>query len=285
VVKTESAIPSPSEFYLTSPLYTRYPVGTKYFEQGLAIMAYKGPLDVFCPQCGRQSVFQANQNDPELELFDRMERYSLIRATPTTKDDMLGPEFLQRSFICSRNKGHELHFWIRYDTETLSKVGQFPSLADLEYLELQKYRAVLGQERFGEFTRAVGLAAHGVGIGAFVYLRRIFEGLIDEAHDRAAAMPGWEESAYDGLRLDEKVGLLKKELPDFLVENRRIYGILSKGIHELAEQECLEYFPSMRLAIELILDQQLERRQRDEKIRQAREDIRRISKNLADRSS
>jgi hypothetical protein len=38
------------------------------------------------------------------------------------------------------------------------------------------------RKRYKKFTKGLGLAAHGVGIGSFVYLRRIFENLIEEAH-------------------------------------------------------------------------------------------------------
>lgn len=50
------------------------------------------------------------------------------------------------------------------------------------------------------------------------------------------------------------------ELPDFLVKNRDLYGILSKGIHELSEDECLSYFDPVKAALELILDQALEKK-------------------------
>ena len=40
-----------------------------------------------------------------------------------------------------------------------------------------------------EFTKAIGLAANGVGIGSFVYLRRIFENLVFQAFDEAKKEP------------------------------------------------------------------------------------------------
>ena len=46
---------------------------------------------------------------------------------------------------------------------------------------------------------------------------------------------------------------------------RCIYGILSKGIHELTEKECLAYFDAMRTGIEIILDDKLEQKKREEK--------------------
>jgi len=74
-----------------------------------------------------------------------------------------------------------------------------------------------------------------------------------------------EEDAFVRMRMDEKIGALKDYLPKTLVEIKQIYGILSKGIHELSEKECLAYFDAMRTGIEIILDDKLEQRKREEK--------------------
>lgn len=58
-------------------------------------------------------------------------------------------------------------------------------MADFQIPQVEKYRKILGEEEYKEFTRGIGIAAHGVGIGSFVYLRRVFENLIEEAHAKA----------------------------------------------------------------------------------------------------
>jgi len=57
--------------------------------------------------------------------------------------------------------------------------------------------------------------------------------------------------------MEEKIQMLRSKLPSFLVEQRKVYGILSRGIHELSEQECLDNFPVVRNAIEIILDERI----------------------------
>jgi hypothetical protein len=157
----------------------------------------------------------------------------------------------------------------------IEKMGQYPSLADLVTAEIRKYRKFLGADAHREFSRAIGLAAHGVGIGSFIYLRRILENLIEEAHQAAQHSKGWNESAYIDayLHFDEKIRLLRSHLPPFMVENRALYSILSKGIHEWTEEECLQAFQIMKLGIELILDQKLEAQERKSKISSASADI------------
>jgi hypothetical protein len=55
--------------------------------------------------------------------------------------------------------------------------------------------------------------------------------------------------------MEEKITLLRDHLPDFLAKNGKIYGILSKGIHELEEKECLNAFEVIKHAIFFILDE------------------------------
>lgn len=150
------------------------------------------------------------------------------------------------------------------DVKFISKVGQYPSVADFHIGQVRKYSKVLPQDKMREFTKAIGLAANGVGIGSFVYLRRIFEYLVFEAYEVAKSNnPTIDEAAFTSRRMNEKIQMLSDYLPDFMVENHHIYGILSKGIHELSEEECKEYFAVLKSSIEMILEERLEKFQKD----------------------
>ena len=179
------------------------------------------------------------------------------------------------AIICKRY-GDVLDYFIRYspDTGMLTKVGQYPSAADFHIHKIKKYRKLLGEEKSREFTRAIGGAANGIGIGSFVYLRRIFESLILEAKVSAIENGFIKEKDYsDAFGMDERIKLLKDFLPDFLVENRAIYAILSLGVHELDEKTCLKYFDPVRVGIEIILDKKLEAAKEEDKIADAKSKI------------
>ena len=62
---------------------------------------------------------------------------------------------------------------------------------------------------------------------------------------------------------DEKTKMIAQYLPKSLVNNPVFYGIISKGIHELSEEDCLEFFPVMQSFIMMIL-RQWEKIRRDE---------------------
>ena len=157
---------------------------------------------------------------------------------------------------------------------TIVKVGQYPSVATIHIGQIKQYNKQLGESVSKEFTRAIGLAANGVGIGSFVYLRRIFEKLILDAYNQAK--DSIDTDVFAKQRMDEKILTLRDHLPSFIVENCAIYKILSKGIHELSEDECLEHFDCLRKSIELILDEkieQIEKRKREEAVKKSINDI------------
>ncbi len=83
------------------------------------------------------------------------------------------------------------------------------------------------------------------------------------------------------LRMDEKISTLNSFLPSFLVENRNVYGILSKGIHSLDEDECKEFFHPVLSVIEIILDEKLAKIEKQEKENLARKQLQEITQKLA----
>lgn len=148
--------------------------------------------------------------------------------------------------------------------KALSKVGQYPSVADFHIGQVHKYNKVLPKDKMREFTKAIGLAANGVGIGSFVYLRRIFEYLVFEALEVAKVKnANFDVDTFNAAKMNEKIQMLSGYLPDFLVENNTIYGVLSKGVHELSEEVCNKYFSILKESVEMILDEKLDARQKE----------------------
>jgi hypothetical protein len=173
-------------------------------------------VDGFCPHCKRDSTFVVDgisipDGDPWAHIETR-------RA------------YEQFTISCTRVEAHKIRFFVLVDNLTIMKVGQHPSLADIAIDETrQKYKAVLRGDNWAEFYKATGLAAHGEGIGSFVYLRRVFERLVQSRFDEFKTAEGWTDEEFNKLRMDEKIGFLKSHLPPFLFEIRRIYSIFSKG--------------------------------------------------------
>jgi hypothetical protein len=246
---------SPDTFFFDLPLYTPIQIADENWDQFVRLLQFNNRLDGYNPFIKEQTTFSG---------------YGYITTNLQHFVDYGGVN--QLSIKCLRSD-KVFTFYIHYNSskKVLMKVGQYPSIADFHISQIKKYDKILTTEKLKEFTRGIGLAANGVGIGSFVYLRRIFEDLIEEAHLVAKDKTGWDEESYKQKRIVERIELLKAYLPNFLYENRSLYGILSVGIHSLKEEDCLAYFDTVRVGIELILDEKLDEYKKQQKIEEAKQ--------------
>lgn len=177
--------------------------------------------------------------------------------------------YAQITLTCKRKGNDILRLFIYKDEiqdKFIKKIGQDPSIADLQYAKIgKKYDKVLPGQDLHDLKKAIGLMAHGAGAGSLVYLRRIFENIIWDTFEKQKNELKISDEEFKAKKIDIKVDLLKDYLPSQLIVMKAIYGILSKGVHELSEEECLTYFPALKLSILLILDEKIERLKREEK--------------------
>ncbi len=301
-MNAKSRPPSPVDIYLKNPLYEKIDL-TSLDQEELAeylesIEYPKLTLDAYCVGCEKDSVFKHSEASDRALLkqaaLDHLadlprkykrdeEEYYRPRRKGQVDPRLLSEHIFPVSFDCTRNSDHRFLFIFRLNAGILTKIGQYPSIADVGQPHSRRYRKILGEEKLKELNRAIGLASHGVGIGAYVYLRRIFEVLIEGAHlDAQGDNSAWDDEAYQKAHIDEKIRMLKGYLPAFLVENSGLYAILSKGIHSLSEDECLKYYDIVESGIELILDEKLAQRTREDKKRRAKKALGDLRQKLKD---
>lgn len=220
-------------------------------------------FDCYCIECKKDSTFIYSS-------YSGFTKYGGVSEVSRVISRLnLNPSPMNLIFKCQRDASHLYSFMFRITNNEITKIGQFPSIADLELHSIDKYRKILKND-YRDFSKAIGLYSHSIGAGSFVYLRRIFENLIEECRQEAQKDNSFDDDVFQQSKMDEKILMLKTYLPDFLVESRKLYGILSKGIHELDEQTCLELFPNVKLAIELILDEKLYQIEKQNKIHSTR---------------
>lgn len=226
-------------------------------------------IDCYCVQCGTNRVFEFS----DCKIYKNTGMVRNIFDDPTVrvkkpKKEETFKSYLNRRYVqtycCTRDRQHSILFDLIVTDDKIIKIGQFPSVADLVVPEIEKYRSVLGKQ-YRELSKAVGLFAHGIGIGSFVYLRRIIENLIFDKFDQAKDKLGVSKEDFSHQKFDVKIETLKEYLPLILVQNKNVYGIVSKGIHELSEDECISMFPFVKAGIELILDELIAEKERKEK--------------------
>lgn len=276
--------PSVTDFLLNEPMYEETPFEGEQTWNAIDLLYHPTTYDSYCPKCGKETTFQIvapalpDQYKRNIEFEQVQHQMGVTPNIPALEKTVY-----QVVAQCARQSSHLQRFLFLVDARVLKdmkgkptlqhfiqKIGQYPSFADLNLYKVKRYSPVLSRRLLGELNRAIGLASHDVGVGAYTYLRRVFEALIEEAHQIASASDGWDEEAFLRSRMAERIALLKSHLPSFLVEHPGMYALLSKGIHELTEDECLEHFHTLRIAIELILDENLERHERKKKISEAK---------------
>jgi hypothetical protein len=229
------------DFLFRVPLYDQYSFDAKSNNLE-ALLTRDFKVDGYCPFCKRQSTFFRAEGGYSREAFA-----ALAAKNASYVKDLI--------IECVRRSDHKIRINIMARDGIIQKVGQFPSFADIANDESKQYRDILSKEDAAEFHKAIGLAAHGVGIGAYVYIRRIFERLIQNRFAEFKDKEGWSEAEFEKLRMAERIEFLKDHLPEFLVKNKKLYGILSLGIHELNEADCLGFFSVIRASTIYILDE------------------------------
>lgn len=240
---SETGLPSLYELLIQRPLYA--PVNDCDYQYLTDLRFRTIQFDTYCVRCLKETTFKTVSRTFVGEGFK-------IEAGVNGQ--------FQVSLACLRcNYNYMFMFWL--SNASLEKIGQRPAIADIINGDLVRFKGVLKDQFFRELSRANGLIAHGVGIGAFVYLRRIFEHLIAD-HFESSTVKNDTEIQFAKLRIDEKIEALKDVLPSALVQNKAMYSVLSTGIHSLSEEECKAYFPIVRAGIMQILEQDLSAKQR-----------------------
>lgn len=235
-------------------------------------------ISAYCKECKQERVFsmkpieyyfetgpEGNEKiscaslGEEIELLQNMIFSTKVRQENSSVEEWKWinwqiadtTRLMKLEYICSMNEEHHLDYIVLATDNSMMKIGQYPSIADMTFPELDAYKHVISKEDRKELGTAIGLYASGVGAGSYVYLRRILERLVYQAKEATA--DAIDNEMFEQARVAEKIKMLEGYLPDILVKNTTIYGILSKGIHELSEEECRKHFPVVKECIYQIL--------------------------------
>lgn len=277
-------------FLQTSSLYDSKEICENNISDLIDLVEGKVKISVYCKGCKQERVF--SMKPVEYYFVNPMEEKKIIRLSlgeeiknfqqrvnrnknMETKNatnewnwrswqDFEATRVIKFEYICSMDSEHHLDFIVLTTDNSMMKIGQYPTVADLMFPELDEYKHVISKEDRKELGTAIGLFASGVGAGSYVYLRRILERLVYQAKKTAGDVI--DDEKFEQARVADRIKMLEGYVPDMLVKNTVIYGILSKGIHELSEEECRKYFPIVKECIYQILGmwESLRKKQADE---------------------
>jgi hypothetical protein len=249
---------------LRGPLYKEYELNYDELRKFL-FLTIQYPLDLYCNECNKMSIFHCKSKNDDIW-------------------NMIKEQYFILKFKCSRDYITEIMYWFKIITEPfenepyiLIKSGQYPSLSDLENHNINKYSKIL-KDDLSIFKKGIGLSSHGVGAGAFIYLRMIFENLISSTakENKIEISPG--------TKIKNIIDRLKEFLPGFMYENKVIYSLLSNGLHELNEKYCIDNFNLLKETILLILDQKLKLIEEKERINNLNKELNKLNSEVKNRS-
>ena len=254
------------EILFQASLYDSWPLKTGDVTEFMdEIVYFRNTIDTFCPECEKNSTFKGDgeKSYSDDSLFDK-NMYELFITRYVNS-------IFSIQANCARG-GHRLSVTLyikkkdEYGIYELIKVGQYPSHADTQKPKLKKYNKVLVKENYSDLSNAFICYSHGFNIGAYAYLRRILEWIIEEAHKEAIKTDEWKEEKYKSERATgEKLKMIKSFLPQTELNQNDVYKILSIGVHELTEDKCKSLYLLVESSIEVILDAKLEEIERAKK--------------------
>ena len=289
----ETKIPTPEDFFLKNKLYEKFKIDRNNendIDRVLEIELFNGAISCYCKECNEKRTFRNDLIEKSIPSYTPHSELKKYKTPSAIKSNLYSSQQLNillrertftLEFYCTHNHDHRIYFTFTIQNSIIQKSGQFPTLLDLEDSpEINKYKKELGKEEGRNYHKAIGLASHGIGAGSYVYLRRIFEGFIYEAKDKAIKEGVIKEDDFVPKKMNDRIELLKDYLPEILVEHKEYYSVVSKGIHELSEDECLEHFNILKMGIEVILDEKIELRKREEKRNAFKVGINETHKNL-----
>ena len=159
--------------------------------------------------------------------------------------------YIEYSFECANNLEHRYLMMLTVELKDgcfiVRKIGQNPSMLTVKGFDFDKYKNILEKiNAYNDYKKADLSNADHFYVGAYAYLRRIFEKLILHYLGDTKLKDDHMDTKIDAVKdnFDPRIrGLLKN-----------LYGILSKSIHELDEEESREYYTYLKTVIDMQLE-------------------------------
>ena len=225
-------------------------------------------IDAYCENCNGEKVFDGAVKESFQYLY--LSTIQVIGGPPGSRKP--SPEeyyndkeyFVNITLRCA--KCGEAHYYsLLFKGNTVTKIGQYPSFSKSEVQNLRKYKNLISKY-YPELTRSVNAYSQGMGVAAFVYLRRILEYLVESKYNG--------DTSWKFIEKLKEVEKTEEIIPEELSPvKEEIYSVLSKGIHEYEEDECMELYLAVKYVIERMLDIELERKSRLSKASEAMKTI------------
>ncbi|GEM_PF-3092796 len=218
----------------------------------------------YCPECESEVTFQRSGYYNKVKQYIEFNRHQYIPGSGQTEDlestisymfnsggkkDQVGGLYIQEYECCVNRNHRKYNIYHKYDDKII-KIGQYPSEADNgsnEYLD--KVKAICDKKEAKEISKYIKIAlimeSYGYGIASLLYMRRAFEILI-------ATSEGKDRNDNTGVTMRDRIKN-NQYLPKVIKENARVYNVISEGIHNQTEEECIELFKVIKAGVIILI--------------------------------
>ncbi len=238
----------------------------------------KNKIVTYCHKCKKEFPFNIEKSCGKLEHDINFTYYMSITKTP--KGSMTPPipgriemssgflhgmqppynkEMLLNNIIwyieyyceCTNNDAHRYLMMISIELKDgkfiVRKIGQNPSMITIKGFDFDKYKKILERlNAYEDYKKADLSNADQFYVGAYAYLRRIFEKMINFYLG---------SKKIEDEHMDKKIEAVKEEFdPRVRKLLKNLYGILSISIHELDEEQSKEYYGYLKAVIDMQLE-------------------------------
>ena len=223
------------EFLENVPLY----VWREFEKPANLISLWISEIDAFCEKCEQSRPFQ------DLRLRGSGGLDTTIQYLKT------GTSHLEFTCVSCKKSKRKYHVEQIIDGETirLQKYGELPKKQLERNPVLQRFL----KDDLENYEKAVVCLSNGYGVAAFAYFRRVVENNINKLldlvlEDAQSSSANTELTELAKLRknstISDKIKIANHALPEHLNPSGqnplgRLYKILSEGVHEFSEEECL----------------------------------------------
>ena len=186
----------------------------------------------------------------------------------------------QKYFSCPTcRKAYHVSFALEYDEIKnklfLVKTGQYPSIFLLNTEVNKALDKVLDKLNIrDDYYNAEKSRLNGDNVAAFLYLRRVLEKYVMIKFQESEKSIGVCMDDFAKKKTSEKIDLLKEHISNSLVQNKKVYSLLSEGVHELLEKTCYERFPIMKSVVDVILQEEMLHKEEEKTLKQMQEVLR-----------
>ena len=222
----------------------------------------------YCPVCKQDTTFTHYilYNKIQRPHYDKFGNYmyteSIVNVEPINTLNEIVHFYIA---VCSMNDKHKIFYAFSLNEKRLFKFAEYPY--DLVKMKVPAPKGKI-VKRIGidnYFIQAYSAAQNNLWIGAYVYIRKILEKIIDYVHKQNnEEIKNWNKKM-----LGEKIECVKKILPNYVKNNvKKLSSVLSDTIHNLEENEANKNYNLVFEIINLILNKietDIETKKREEK--------------------